>query len=251
MTDFALPAQFTDATPGPQVTARHALGDPLMVKAMVASGAAHVLLAVCLVCGPLLFESTPSVSPLVIDISVVELSELETALPPGLVGKNDEPKARARIPDPPEFERKPTPPKPKEAAKDTFSTIVKKVSASSEKTSLAPPPTGESTVGGGTEAVEKARVSYRDMVATKLARAKRYPERAVRNQVTGRGVIRLKINASGSVVSVDVAESTQSEILDDELLRMVDRAAPFPSFPEAMRQTELSLLIPVSFRLDM
>lgn len=222
-----------------------------MAKAMVASGAVHLLIALCLVCGPLLFESKPSVRPLVIDISVVELSELETALPPGLVGKNDEPKARARIPDPPDFDRKAAPPKPKEVAKDTFSTIAQKVRASNDKTSLVPPPPGESTIGGGSDVVEKARVSYRDMVATKLARAKRYPERAVRNHVTGRGVIRLKIDASGSVVGVDVAESTQSEILDDELLRMVDRAAPFPSFPEAMKQTDLSLLVPVSFRLDM
>lgn len=250
MTDFALPAQFAETTPRPQVMGRRAHGDPLMIKAMVASGAAHLLLAVCLVCGPLFFESPPSASPLIIDISVVELSELETAVPPGLVGLKDEPKARARIPDPPELERKAAPPKPKEVAKETVSTVAKKVSGSPEKTSAAPPPTGESTVGGGSEAVEKARVSYRDMVATKLARAKRYPERAARNDITGRGVIRLTIDSNGAVVNANVAESTQSEILDDELLRMVDRASPFPAFPEAMKQTELSLLVPVSFRLE-
>jgi protein TonB len=202
------------------------------------------------VCGPLLFQAAPSATPLVIDISVVELSELETSLPPAVVGRSDEPKARARIPDPVDLKPKSAPQRPKETVQNIPSAVTKKISASPEATAAVAPPVGESTVGGGGEAVEKARVSYRDFVATKLARAKRYPERAVRNEITGRGVLRLTINATGTVVSAKVAESTQSEVLDDELLRMVDRAAPFPAFPESMNQTDLSLLIPVSFRLD-
>lgn len=250
MTDFALPAQFVELVPCPQVQTCPARKDPLMMKAMLVSGTAHVLLAVGLICGPLLFKSEPSATPLVIDISIVELSELETALPPAVVGTNDEPRARARIPDPVDFKPKASPPTPKDTTQSTDSKVTKKATSPSESTAAVSPPVGESSLGGGSEAVEKARVSYRDLVATKLARAKRYPERAVRNQVTGRGVIRLQIDATGSVVAANVAESTHSEVLDDELLRMVDRAAPFPEFPETMKQTNLSLLIPVSFRLD-
>jgi protein TonB len=88
------------------------------------------------------------------------------------------------------------------------------------------------------------------MVATLLAKAKRYPERAVRGHVTGSGAVRLTITSSGSVKSVGVSTSTQSSILDDELLRMVERAAPFPTFPSAMSQSEVTLLVPVSFRLE-
>ncbi len=222
-----------------------------MARAMLASGTAHLVVAAALVFGPLLFESSPQARPLTIDVSIVDISELETVMPPAVVGRSDDPKARPRIPDLVEaMARKAAPPKPKEFVKDASAPVSKKAAPSTESVAAVAPPVGESTIGGGSEVVDKVRVSYRDMVAAKLARAKRYPERAVRNMITGRGSIRLKIDARGEVVSADIAESTQSDLLDDELLRMVGRAAPFPVFPEGMKQTELSLLVPVSFRLE-
>lgn len=251
MRDFALPAQFGDISAASRAAGRPVHRDPSMTRAILASGTAHLVLAAAFVFGPLLIDSPPKVSPLTIDVSIVDISELETVMSPAVVGRSDDPKARPRIPDQVEtVERKAAPPKPKELVKDTSATVSKKVAPSTESVAAVAPPVGESTIGGGSEVVEKARVSYRDMVAAKLARAKRYPERAVRNMITGRGSIRLKIDAHGEVVSADIAESTQSDLLDDELLRMVDRAAPFPVFPEGMKQTELSLLVPVSFRLE-
>ena len=88
------------------------------------------------------------------------------------------------------------------------------------------------------------------MVATLLAKAKRYPERAVRAHVVGSGALRLTLSSKGDVEKVEVATSTQSNILDDELLRMVERAAPFPSFPSEMTQSDVTMLVPVSFRLE-
>lgn len=251
MRDFALPVQFGDISPASCAGANPVRQDPSMARAMLASSMAHLVVVAAFVFGPLLIDSPPKVSPLTIDVSVVDVSELETVMPPAVVGRTDEPKARPRIPDPvDQVERKAVPPKPKELPKDSIATVSKKVAPAAESSPAVAPPVGEATLGGGSETVEKARVSYRDMVALKLARAKRYPERAVRNMITGRGAIRLKIDARGEVVSADIAESTQSDLLDDELLRMVDRAAPFPVFPEGMKQTELSLLVPVSFRLE-
>jgi len=105
-------------------------------------------------------------------------------------------------------------------------------------------------VANGVEGLEKARVSYQDMIATLLARAKRYPERAVRNRITGNGTLRLMIAPEGSVVKVEIVSSTQSPILDEELHRMVERAAPFPAFPAGMTQSQVALLVPVAFRLE-
>jgi protein TonB len=130
--------------------------------------------------------------------------------------------------------------------------VVEKVSPSQDlpQPAAAPVASGAASIGGANDAVSKARVSYQDLIATKLARAKRYPDRAVRNRITGSGVIRLKIDPTGDVVGAEVTTSTQSSILDEELLRMVDRAAPFPAFPAAMSQSQLALLVPVSFRLE-
>jgi protein TonB len=222
-----------------------------MAKAFLASGIAHGVLALALVCGPLLFQSVPKASPRAIDVSIVDISELETVMPPAIVGKVDDPRARPRIPDPSDLEERKVPqPKPKEVSKNSVAAVTKKSAPAEQPSAAVAPPVGQSMIGGGNEAIEKARVSYRDMVAAKLARAKRYPERAVRNHITGRGAIRLKIDADGAVTSVAVAESTQSDLLDDELLRMVERASPFPAFPETMNQAELSLLVPVAFRLE-
>jgi protein TonB len=250
--DFVLPANVFSIARESREEDTHVVKDRLMARAIIASVVAHLLLAVGFVCGPLLFASAPSAVPLTIDVSIVDISELETLVPPLAAPKNDEPKARAVIPPPPALENTIDKPALKEKPKVERAKVVDKASALQEIPPPASPPvtSGSTRVGGGTEIVEKARVSYQDMVATILARAKRYPERAVRNQVTGKGVIRLKIDAAGGVVSAEVATSTQSSVLDEELLRMVDRAAPFPAFPPTMSQSQMALLVPVSFRLE-
>ncbi len=252
MADFALPAHVYSIPRKTCADEVRVVKDRLMVRAITISCVLHLALAFGIICGPLLFASAPSAAPLTFDVSVVDISELETVAPPLAVPKNDEPKARAVIPPPPPVEHKVAKPASKEPRKTEQAKVVEKPSASPEIPPPAAPPatSGSASVGGGADAVEKARVSYQDMVATLLARAKRYPERAVRNQVTGKGVLRLTINPAGSVVNAEVATSTQSSVLDEELLRMVDRAAPFPAFPATMSQSQLALLVPVSFRLE-
>lgn len=87
------------------------------------------------------------------------------------------------------------------------------------------------------------------MVATRLARAKRYPERALIRRKTGEGSIRLEISADGSVSQMTILHSTNTPILDDELLAMVKRASPFPAFPKDLRKDRVAFIIPVAFRL--
>jgi len=88
------------------------------------------------------------------------------------------------------------------------------------------------------------------MVASLLARAKRYPERALRRRMTGDGAIRIEIASDGSLAEFNIIDSTDSPILDEELKAMVDRAAPFPAFPPDLRRQSLALVVPITFRLD-
>lgn len=97
---------------------------------------------------------------------------------------------------------------------------------------------------------EPARISYQDMVATMLASAKRYPERALLRHTTGEGKIRIRISAQGDVSSFEILLSTLSPILDEELKNMVERAAPFPPFPKDLAKDSLAILVPVSFELN-
>lgn len=234
--------------------------DPLK-KALLWSVTGHLLIVVGFLFGPGLFESPTIAAPLEFDVSYVELSALETMLP-----KKQGPETEAHLSvAPPSVEHNSAPveeklvslsqkkskpqvkkeaPQPKTAAQPQQNT------APASDASGILSATTVAGVANGVDTVEKARVSYHDMVATLLARAKRYPERAVRKHITGSGILRVKIANEGSVVSVEVVDSTESPILDEELLRMVARAAPFPAFPQGMTSTHVALLVPVSFRLD-
>lgn len=225
----------------------------LMSKAFLASLLLH---AVFLCGGALAYWFTlpaPIVGPRAIDVSLVELSALDTVLPPPQLPPQ-EPRARAVIPQPVSKRAESVEPKREETrAEVREAPKVKRDVNASPQEQVVPNQSMSTTVasvGGGTEVTHKARVSYHHMVATLLAKAKRYPERAVRGHVTGSGTVRLTILSDGSVKNAEVATSTQSGVLDDELLRMVERAAPFPSFPTDMNQSDVTLLVPVSFRLE-
>jgi len=231
----------------------HSRDEGLMGTALMVSLLLHLLL---LCGGALAYWLTvpaPVVGPRAIDVTLVELSAFDTVLPPPQL-PHQEPKARAVIPPPEEQRVERTQQRKQESLRKARDTVVVKREPqpqTSDATNAASAATNSAaTIGGGNEATHKARVSYHHMVATLLAQAKRYPERAVRSHVTGSGSVRLTIVASGAVEKVEVATSTQSNVLDDELLRMVDRAAPFPSFPSEMNQSEVTLLVPVSFRLE-
>jgi protein TonB len=197
--------------------------------------------------------SAPTVGPRAIDVSLVELSALDTVLPPPQLPPQ-EPKARAIISPPSSKRVEAVKPKREEKRIEVEDAPKEhrdvKASPQDQSPSSQPTTTTAASIGGGNEVTHKARLSYNHMVATLLAKAKRYPERAVRGHVTGSGAVRLTILSDGSVKHVGVATSTQSSLLDEELFRMVERAAPFPSFPSEMQQSDVTVLVPVSFRLE-
>ena len=121
-------------------------------------------------------------------------------------------------------------------------------SSSSASTQAAVQPLG--VAHGEAISLEQARISYQDMVATLLARAKRYPERALKRRMTGEGTIRIEISADGSLSRFQIVRSTELPILDEELRAMVSRAAPFPAFPSDLSKSSLALVVPVAFKLQ-
>ena len=180
------------------------------------------------------------------DIEFVPLSSLETVLPKGA------PPQKVSAPDaeppknPPQRVNSYSPPRAPETRNSTkFQEIAKPVTATSPESNA---PIG--VPNGDSATLEKARVNYQDMIASLLARAKRYPERALRRRMTGDGTIRIEISSDGSLAEFNIVESTDSPILDEELKAMVDRAAPFPAFPPDLRRQSLALVVPITFRLD-
>jgi protein TonB len=65
-------------------------------------------------------------------------------------------------------------------------------------------------------------------ILRKLEAAKRYPRIARMMRVEGTAVVRFKLNSEGRVETVEIVDSSGSEILDKASLETVHAAAPFP-----------------------
>lgn len=99
------------------------------------------------------------------------------------------------------------------------------------------------TNDGGT----KARSNYKGKVVAKLRRAKRYPKKARRGNLSGTARVSFTISQSGSVSGVRLARSSGHAILDTAALDMVRRASPMPKFPSDIKRSKMTLQVPVRF----
>jgi TonB family protein len=199
----------------------------------------------------------------VLDVSIVPLSALDTLLPKGdASSKLDATKHEAITTDNPEFK---TPQRAEISSKTETKNHkpVKKLKIAQERSNLqdaskgvelnsksSTVPQGFGVSSGDDIAIGQARINYQDMVATLIARAKRYPERALKRGVIGDGSVRIEISSNGSVADIKIVQSTEAPILDEELKAMVDRAAPFPAFPRDLNKSVLAVIVPVSFRIE-
>jgi TonB family protein len=211
-------------------------------RAFLWSLALHLLLALTCVFGMWPSNDEVIATPQSLDATIVPLSAFETRVPlgapqPQQVDRRVEQKVRVPARKQPAAATNPT---DKLSPKSSTRQDDKVSSASSVEQKPGDP---NSTTS------EPARLSYHDMVATRLAQAKRYPERALRRNVNGDGAIRILISSTGEVSHFEVIQSTSSTILDEELKDMVERASPFPPFPPDLRRDTLAVIVPVSFRI--
>lgn len=92
-------------------------------------------------------------------------------------------------------------------------------------------------------------INYKQLVAGMIARARRYPKSARRRNKQGVGVVTFTLRANGSIASAKLIHGSGVRSLDKEMVAMVHRASPFPSFPEGLRKSSLQLTIPINFKL--
>ena len=179
---------------------------------------------------------------LFIPIFLVPLSALETNLPQRVVQEQKSLPAPMQVP---------THSLPKQPMTRIVAQAIKaqKQSSPSYGDTESTTQSSQAATAANGDPSEPARISYQDMVTTLIARAKRYPEHALRRHTTGDGIIRIKISSGGSLTDLEIIRSTDSPILDEELKDMVHRAAPFPAFPNDLRKNSLALTVPVSFQL--
>ena len=91
---------------------------------------------------------------------------------------------------------------------------------------------------------------YGQSISREIKRYQKYPPLAQRRGWEGTAEVHLQIAADGKVTSITLGRSSGRSILDEEALNMVRRASPLPEAPQNLRGRELTVTVPIVFKLQ-
>ena len=92
-------------------------------------------------------------------------------------------------------------------------------------------------------------LKYTDTIKQKIQEMRRYPIWAVRNRVEGNVCLRFYIRSNGSINGVEIIKSSGSNILDNEAVSTIRRAAPFQAIPGDVNLAIIEIEITIVFCL--
>lgn len=81
-------------------------------------------------------------------------------------------------------------------------------------------------------------------------RNKQYPVIAIRRNLEGAGSVLVRFNKDGSVLSINIENSTGQSSLDDQAIKMVEKSLSALPLPSQLRGQVMTLSVPVSFALQ-
>ena len=91
---------------------------------------------------------------------------------------------------------------------------------------------------------------YGSSLSRLLARHREYPPLAAMRGWEGAVTMRLRVAPGGKLIEAKVESSSGHDVLDAKALDMVKRLGELPPPPEALREREFAVLVPVVFRLE-
>jgi len=101
----------------------------------------------------------------------------------------------------------------------------------------------------GSAAQRAAIMSWQGLVMAQLQRNKRYPAISQAKHEEGVVTLAFTVDRGGHVLTRKIVKSSGSAALDEEVLAMVERAAPLPAFPAAITKNTIGLTVPIRFAL--
>lgn len=94
-----------------------------------------------------------------------------------------------------------------------------------------------------------ARSLYGSALWGAIKKHKKYPRIAKTRGWQGKVILELLLDGQGKLISKKVIQSSGHKALDNEALKMVEKAAPFPIPPKALRDGNFTIKVPVPFKL--
>lgn len=92
-------------------------------------------------------------------------------------------------------------------------------------------------------------VSYAAVLKGRIASHWRYPSQARQQLLEGQMQVVFSINRDGTIIRTEVIATTGYEVLDNEAIRAIMEAAPFPSFPSRITVERLNVRANFDYRL--
>jgi protein TonB len=98
--------------------------------------------------------------------------------------------------------------------------------------------------------INAALNGYNNALWGKIGKYKQYPKIAQMRGWQGEVIVELLLDGNGKLKSKKILTSSGFDVLDKQALDMIDKAAPFPSPPEALRGSSFSITVPIPFKLE-
>lgn len=118
---------------------------------------------------------------------------------------------------------------------------------------VAVSPTGAGTGSSSTPGTDpKARAQeadYYSLISAHLNRKKRYPTEAKKARQQGVVTVRFTVDRDGGVSGVSIKRGSGHDILDQATLELLQRVAPLPRMPAAMKKDSVTLSLPIDYSL--
>lgn len=96
---------------------------------------------------------------------------------------------------------------------------------------------------------DKRYVSYAAVIKGKIMKNWVYPVQAREYLIEGRLTALFSLKKSGNMVDIAIIRRSGYEILDNEVIRAIKSAAPFPPFPDSISVNKLNIKADFDYRI--
>lgn len=92
--------------------------------------------------------------------------------------------------------------------------------------------------------------SWQRSVVSVVAKKQVYPRAAMSQEIEGRAKVKMTIDRAGKITNYEVVESTGSDLLDAEVVKLMERINPLPAPPADASDSNLTFVLPLAWVLE-
>ncbi|MFC1825741.1 energy transducer TonB, partial [Thermodesulfobacteriota bacterium] len=106
---------------------------------------------------------------------------------------------------------------------------------------------GQATISLDTK--DERYVDFFKIIKARIQDHWRYPQGAKKNLIEGRLLVLFSLSRDGNLIQIKITKASGHEILDQEAVRAIRSAAPFPPFPRRISLSRLNIKASIDYRL--